>query len=233
MYGMGGMNLFWDKTYIFIIIGMVLSFATSAYVSHTFKKYADFKSKKGYTGAQVAQIILDVTQINNVRIQGIQGELTDNYNSESKILSLSEPVANQQSVSAIGVAAHECGHAVQDATGYRPLIWRASLVPIANFGTQISFPLIMAGVFFGKFLITAGIFCFSLALLFQIVTLPVEFNASRRALKILQNEQILDSEEMGMARHVLVAAALTYVAAAVGSFLQLFRLILIYGNRRD
>lgn len=233
MYGLGGLNLFWDKTYIFIIIGMLISFATSAYVNRTFKKYANYTSKKGNTGAQVAQIILNVNQINNVSIQPIRGELTDNYNSESKVLSLSEPVASQTSVSAIGVAAHECGHAVQDAVGYKPLIWRASLVPIANFGTQISFPLIMAGVFFGKFLITAGIFCFSLALLFQIVTLPVEFNASSRALKILKNEAILDQEEMKMARHVLIAAALTYVAAAVGSFLQLLRLILIYGNRRD
>lgn len=233
MYGIGGMNMFWDKTYIFIIIGMALSFAASAYVSHTFKKYSSYKSKRGYTGAQVAQMILDASDISNVSIQGIQGDLTDNYNSETKRLSLSEPVANQQSVSAIGVAAHECGHAVQDAVGYRPLIWRAALVPIANFGAQVSFPLIMAGLFFGKFLITAGIFCFSLALLFQLVTLPVEFNASRRALAILNHEQILDSEEMKMARHVLFAAALTYVAAAVSSLLQLLRLVLIYGDRRN
>lgn len=233
MYGIGGMNLFWDKTYIFIIIGMALSFAASSYVSHTFKKYSTFKSKKGYTGAQVAQLILDASDIKNVSIQGIKGELTDNYNSATKILSLSQPVAQEQSVSAIGVAAHECGHAVQDAVGYRPLLWRVALVPIANFGTQVSFPLIMAGLFFGKFLITAGIFCFSLALLFQLVTLPVEFNASRRALGILQREAILDGEEMTMARHVLFAAALTYVAAAVGSLLQLLRLVLIYGNRRD
>lgn len=233
MYGAGAMNMFWDKTYIFIIIGMALSFLASTYVSQTFKKYANYRSKKGYTGAQVAQMILDVNQIKNVSIQPIRGELTDNYNGSTKILSLSEPVANQQSVSAIGVAAHECGHAVQDAVGYRPLIWRAALVPIANFGSQISFPLIIAGVFFGKFLITAGIFCFSMALLFQLVTLPVEFNASRRALTILEREQILDQEEMGMARHVLTAAALTYVAAAVASLLQLLRLILIYGNRRD
>ncbi|QIL46350.1 zinc metallopeptidase [Vagococcus coleopterorum] len=233
MYGFGPMNMMWDRTYILIIIGMVLSMLASAYVSRTFKKYADVKTKKGYTGAQVAQMILDVNNIQNVAVQPIRGELNDNYNSATKILSLSEPVANVQSVSAIGVAAHECGHAVQDAVGYKPLIWRAALVPIANFGTQVSFPLIIAGLFFGKFLITAGIVCFSAALVFQLVTLPVEFNASARALRILNEQEILDQEEMSMARHVLFAAALTYVAAAFASVLQLLRLIMIYGDRRN
>ncbi|MBR3047848.1 MAG: zinc metallopeptidase, partial [Enterococcus sp.] len=187
-------------------------------------------------GTQAAQYILQSQQINNVGVQQIAGDLTDNYNSGNKMLSLSQATAQSTSVAAIGVAAHECGHAVQDASGYVPLKIRAALVPAANFGSMISFPLIMVGVLlsWNSTLINIGIFAFSLALLFQLVTLPVEFNASRRAIQILSEGGLLTEEEVPMARHVLFAAALTYVAAALSTFLQLLRLILLFGgNRRD
>ncbi|WEG72875.1 zinc metallopeptidase [Vagococcus intermedius] len=229
----GAMNLIWDKTYIFILIGMLLSFLASNYVTSTFKKYSGIRNKRGYTGIDAAQMVLKVSNVQGVSVRAISGQLTDNYNSGNKVLSLSEPVANVQSVAAVGVAAHECGHAVQDAVDYVPLRLRAALVPIANFGSSISFPLIMAGVFFGQFLINIGILCFSVAFLFQIVTLPVEFNASRRALNILEETEMLDEEEMTMAKHVLFAAALTYVASAVSVLLQLLRLVILFGDRRD
>lgn len=188
------------------------------------------------TGTQAAQYILQNQGIGNVGVQQISGNLTDNYNSGNKLLSLSESTAQSTSVAAIGVAAHECGHAVQDHNGYSPLKLRAAIVPVANIGSMASFPLILLGLFLGQnqLLINLGIFAFSLALLFQLVTLPVEFNASRRALQILGEGGLLTEDEVPMARQVLFAAALTYVAAATATFLQLLRLILLFGgNRRD
>ncbi|MDA9470996.1 zinc metallopeptidase [Enterococcus sp. 5H] len=226
-----------DPTFILVIIGLVISMAASAYVNSTFKKYDKVQSKNGVTGTKAAQYILQEEHINNVGVQQISGNLTDNYNSGNKILSLSEATAQSTSVAAIGVAAHECGHAVQDHTGYSPLKIRAAIVPVANFGSALSFPIILVGVLFSwnQTLINIGIFAFSLALLFQLVTLPVEFNASRRALKILSDGNILTAEEVPMARKVLFAAALTYVAAALATFLQLLRLIILFGgnNRRN
>ncbi len=171
--------------------------------------------------------------INDVGVQQIAGDLTDNYNSGNKMLSLSESTAQSTSVAAIGVAAHECGHAVQDAKNYIPLKMRAAIVPIANIGSTLSFPLIMLGVFmsWNQTLINIGILAFSLALIFQLVTLPVEFDASRRALNILRDGNMLAEDELAAARKVLFAAALTYVAAALATFLQLLRLILLFGNR--
>ncbi|WP_165038180.1 zinc metallopeptidase [Enterococcus sp. ZJ1622] len=235
MYGYG-MYGFFDPTFILVIAGLVISGIASAYVNSTFRKYDKVKSKNNVTGTQAVQYILQSQQIDNVGVQQIAGDLTDNYNSGNKMLSLSQATAQSTSVAAIGVAAHECGHAVQDASGYAPLKIRAALVPVANFGSMISFPLIMIGVLFSwnSTLINIGIFAFSLALLFQLVTLPVEFNASRRAIQILSEGGLLAKEEVPMARHVLFAAALTYVAAALSTFLQLLRLILIFGgNRRD
>lgn len=235
MYG-HGMYVFFDPTFLLVIIGLVISGAASAYVNSTFRKYDKIRSKNNVTGTQAAQYILQSQQINNVGVQQIAGDLTDNYNSGNKMLSLSQATAQSTSVAAIGVAAHECGHAVQDAVHYVPLKIRAALVPVANFGSMISFPLIMIGVLlsWNDTLINIGIFAFSLALLFQLVTLPVEFNASRRAIRILSEGGLLTAEEVPMARHVLFAAALTYVAAALATFLQLLRLILLFGgNRRD
>lgn len=224
---------FFDSTIILVLIGMGLSMAASAYVNSTFKKYAAYSNKKGYTGTQVAQLILRAAEVEGVAVQKISGDLTDNYNSHNKVLSLSETVADSTSVAAIGVAAHECGHAVQDSRSYIPLKLRSAIVPVANIGTTVSMPLIIAGLFFGQTLINIGIICFAAAFLFQVVTLPVEFNASRRALAILRSNHFLDDEEMVMARKVLVAAALTYVAAAISTLLQLLRLVMLFGNRRD
>ncbi|WP_347082348.1 zinc metallopeptidase [Enterococcus mundtii] len=234
MYGYGFYGF--DPTFLLVIAGLAISGIASAYVNSTFRKYDKIRSQNNVTGTQAAQFILQSQKINNVGVQQIAGDLTDNYNSGNKMLSLSQATAQSTSVAAIGVAAHECGHAVQDAVGYAPLKIRASLVPVANFGSMISFPLIMVGVLFSwnTTLINIGIFAFSLALLFQLVTLPVEFNASRRAIQILSEGGLLTEEEVPMAKHVLFAAALTYVAAALSTFLQLLRLILIFGgNRRD
>lgn len=227
------MGLFWDSTYILVIIGIGLSMAASGYVNSTYRKFAKYSNKKGYTGTDVAQLILRSAEVEGVGVQKISGDLTDNYNSQNKMLSLSETVADSTSVAAIGVAAHECGHAVQDSRNYFPLKLRSALVPVATIGSTISMPLIIAGLFFGQFLITTGIICFSAAFAFQVVTLPVEFNASRRALSILKSNNFLDDEELTMARKVLVAAALTYVAAAISTLLQLLRLVILFGNRRD
>ena len=226
-----------DPTYILVIIGIAISGAASAYVNSTFRKYDQVRSSKHVTGTQAAQYILQKEQINDVGVQQIAGDLTDNYNSGNKMLSLSEATAQSTSVAAIGVAAHECGHAVQDHTNYVPLRLRAAIVPVANIGSTISFPLILIGVLFSwnQTLINIGILAFSLALIFQLVTLPVEFNASRRALSILSEGGLLTEEEVPMARIVLFAAALTYVAAALSTFLQLLRLVILFGgnNRRD
>lgn len=219
-------------SYLLVIIGLFISMAASAYVKSTFNKYDKIRSKNNVDGTQAARYILQEEQINDVGVQQISGDLTDNYNSRTKILSLSQATAQSMSVAAIGVAAHECGHAVQDAQSYTPLRLRAAIAPVASFGSSISFPLIMMGVLFSwnSVLINIGILAFSLALLFQLVTLPVEFNASRRALKILSNGNILTAEELPMARKVLFAAALTYVAAALSTFLQLLRLIILFGG---
>ncbi|MBP1048369.1 zinc metallopeptidase [Enterococcus sp. BWM-S5] len=228
---------FLDPTYLLVILGLVISMAASAYVNSTFKKYDQVKSKNNVTGTRAAQFILQSENIRDVGVQPISGHLTDNYNSGNKILSLSEATARSTSVAAIGVAAHECGHAVQDHKSYIPLKLRSAIVPVANFGSMLSFPMIMIGVLlsWNQTLINIGILAFSLALLFQLVTLPVEFNASRRALKILGEGDLLTAEELPMARKVLFAAALTYVAAALSTFLQLLRLIILFGgnNRRD
>ena len=229
-YGFG----FFDGTMILVIIGMVLSMAASAYVKSTFSKYDQVKSRNQVTGTKAAQYILNSQNIHNVGVQQIAGNLTDNYNSGTKMLSLSEATAQSTSVAAIGVAAHECGHAVQDAKGYFPLRLRAAIVPVANIGSSMAMPIILIGLFLQtQALIQLGLIAFSLALLFQIVTLPVEFNASSRALSILAEGGLLTEEELPQARKVLIAAALTYVAAAISTALQLLRLVLLFGGRND
>lgn len=228
--------MFFDKTYILIIIGVLISAWASSYINSTYRKYEKVRNKNGYKASDVARLILRDADIQNVGVTQIAGDLTDNYNSHTKMLSLSERVSESHSVSAIGVAAHECGHAIQDKEGYAPLKLRAALVPAVNFGAKISIPLILIGAIFFSgtpLLVNLGILCFGLTFLFQVVTLPVEFNASRRALAVLAENQALDDEELIMARKVLTAAALTYVAAAVASLLQLLRLVILYGNRRD
>ena len=228
--------MFFDKTYILVIIGVLISGWASSYINSTYRKYEKVSNKKGLKASDVARLILRDSDIRDVGVTQISGDLTDNYNSKTKMLSLSERVSESRSVSAVGVAAHECGHAIQDKEGYGPLKLRAALVPAVNFGARISIPLILIGAIFfsgSPLLVNIGIWCFALTFIFQVVTLPVEFNASRRALAVLQENQALDSEELVMAKKVLTAAALTYVAAAIASFLQLVRLIILFGNRRD
>ncbi|QGP77011.1 zinc metallopeptidase [Tetragenococcus halophilus] len=230
------MGFFFDPTFILVIIGMIISMIASSYVNRTFERYDAVNSKHQVTGTDAARYILRNQNIDDVGVQQISGNLTDNYNSVNKTLSLSQATAQSTSVAAIGVAAHECGHAVQDAQGYFPLRLRTAIVPIANFGTNLSIPLLIVGILIsgssGQMIINIGLLAFSLAFIFQLVTLPVEFNASRRALQILSEGGILTNEEVPQARKVLTAAALTYVAAAVSVLLQLLRLFLLFGGGR-
>lgn len=230
------MGFFFDPTFILVIIGMIISMIASSYVNRTFERYDAINSRHQVTGTDAARYILRNQNIDDVGVQQISGNLTDNYNSGNKTLSLSQATAQSTSVAAIGVAAHECGHAVQDAQGYFPLRLRTAIVPIANFGTNLSIPLLIVGILIsgssGQMIINIGLLAFSLAFIFQLVTLPVEFNASRRALQILSEGGLLTSEEVPQARKVLTAAALTYVAAAVSVLLQLLRLFLLFGGGR-
>lgn len=231
------MYFWWDSTYILVIIGAVICMMASAKVKTTYAKYSRYRSMSGLTGAEAAEKILRDAGIYDVRVGHISGDLTDHYNPKTKVLNLSDSVYGKRSVAAIGVAAHECGHAIQHQTGYFPLVLRGALVPVANFGSAMAWPLIILGFCFyngmGAFLIQLGILFFSLAVLFQIVTLPVEFNASNRALRILGSTNMLQNEELRYARKVLGAAALTYVASAAAAILQLLRLILLYGGREN
>ena len=186
------------------------------------------------TGAQAAQRVLNSAGIHDVTIRHVSGDLTDHYDPRNKTLNLSDPVYGSASVAAIGVAAHECGHAIQHQQGYSPLSLRSALVPVANFGSAISWPLIIAGVIFGgtgSTLCKIGILLFSAAVLFQLVTLPVEFNASFRAVRILGETGILGEQELPYTKKVLKAAALTYVAGAAAAILQLLRLLILFGGR--
>lgn len=227
--------MMWDPTYILILIGVLLSLAASAMVRSTFSRYSSVRSASGLTGAQVAERILAYAGVRDVTVQHIAGNLTDHYNPKTKSVGLSDTVYGSNSVAAIAVAAHECGHVIQHANSYAPLSMRSALVPVANFGSGVSWVLLLAGIMFSMPpLITIGIVLFSAAVLFQIVTLPVEFNASRRALHILEETGILGSSEGQSAKKVLRAAALTYVASAAAAILQLLRLILLFGrNNRD
>lgn len=222
-----------DRTYFLIVIGLIISMIAQGYVQSTFRKYSQVKSRSGYTATEAAIYILEKAGIHDVRVERVRGNLTDHYDSRNKVLRLSDSTADSTSVAAIGVAAHEVGHAIQDQESYIPLRLRSGLVPIANFGQTISIPMILIGVVLsgGQTLIQIGILLFSFTFIFQVVTLPVEFNASSRALHILDGG-ILKREEVPQARKVLNAAALTYVAAAIMSFLQLLRLVLLFGGGR-
>lgn len=234
MYGYG-LYSWWDPTYFLVLIGAMICLIASAGVKSTYSKYSRYRSMSNMTGAQAAERILNSAGIYDVSIRHVSGNLTDHYDPRNKTLNLSDSVYGSTSVAAVGVAAHECGHAIQHQKNYAPLTIRGALVPVANFGSTISWPLILIGLFFttntGTLLINLGILCFSFAVIFQLVTLPVEVNASRRALKILGNTGILNSEELPMTRKVLKAAALTYVASAAAAILQLLRLVILFGGR--
>ena len=233
MYGYGyGYRL--DPTIFLVLIGVLLSLWAQNRVNSTFARYSRVRSFSGMTGAEAARRLLNVQGIYDVTVQPVSGKLTDHYDPRTKVVKLSDSVYNATSVAAIGVAAHECGHAMQHNEGYGPLRFRSALVPVANFGSQLSWPMILLGILFGGLgspLVQVGILMFSLAVLFQLVTLPVEFNASSRAERLLDSQGILSGEEVDGTRKVLKAAALTYVAAAAGSILQLLRLVILFGGR--
>ncbi|MBQ7676920.1 MAG: zinc metallopeptidase [Lachnospiraceae bacterium] len=229
--------MYYDPTYILVIIGAVLSLAASAKVKSTFAKYSRVASRSGLDGREAARRVLGAAGITNVGIQHVGGELSDHYDPRTKTVNLSDPVYAKTSIAAIAVAAHECGHAIQDDKQYFPLNFRSTLVPVANFGSMAAWPLIVIGLFInsntGVFLLNLGIWAFSFSVLFQLVTLPVEFNASRRALAMLESNGLVPEDELPYAKKVLFAAALTYVAAAAASILQLLRLMMIANSRRD
>ena len=224
-----------DWTYFLVIIGAIFSIAASAKVNSTFNKYKRIRSTSGMTGAEAAERILHQNGIYDVGIEHIGGNLTDHYDPRSKMLRLSDATYSSTSVAAIGVAAHECGHAIQHKEEYGPLKLRTAIVPAANIGSRLGIPIILLGILLGGnyLLVQIGIWVFSLAVLFQIVTLPVEFNASKRALAMVEQYGILGSNEVEHTKKVLSAAAMTYVAAAAASILQLLRLVLLFGRRRD
>lgn len=234
-YGYGGYRYMFDWTYLLVLAGLALSLLASANVNSTFKKYSRVRAACGLTGAMAAQRVLQLSGITDVRIEHISGNLTDHYDPRSKTLRLSDSTYSSNSIAAVCVAAHECGHAVQHQLGYGPLVLRSTLVPAANFGSTLAWPVFFAGLIFSmRPLLMAGIILFSLAVVFQLVTLPVEFNASSRALKILENGHVLGDSELSAGKKVLGAAAMTYVASLAASVLQLLRLVILArGRDRD
>lgn len=224
---------FWDWTIVLLIPAFLLSLVAQIRVSSTFNRYSQVRSGRGLTGAQGARLLLDGAGLGFVTIESVPGRLSDHYDPRSKTLRLSQDVAQSDSLAALGVAAHEAGHAIQDAEGYPAMRLRSSLVPAASVGSNLGFILFFVGLILGRspVLMNLGIILFSAAVLFTVVTLPVEINASRRALSLLSSRGILVSSEVDGARKVLSAAALTYVAAALMAILNLVRLILISRDR--
>ncbi len=227
--------MFWDPTYIVVIPAIIFALIAQIMVKSTFSKYSKESNQHGYTAKEVARKILDDNGLYNVSIEYIGGELTDHYDPTSNVVRLSDSVYNSTSVAAIGVAAHEVGHAIQHAKGYTPIKIRQAIIPITQIGSRLAVPLVLVGLIFGafRFLVPVGIFLYAGVVLFQAVTLPVEFNASGRALRTLDENVILYKDEVRMAKKVLTAAAMTYVAAMFSSLMSLLRLILIANRRRN
>ena len=227
---------YWDPTYILVVIGAVICMIASARVKGTFNKYSQLRSMSGMNGAQVAQRVLQAAGIYDVQVRHVSGSLTDHYDPRTKTVNISDHEYNTTSVAALGVAAHECGHAIQHAKSYAPLSIRSSLVPVANFGSMLAWPVILIGLLFNTrssgLIIDIGILLFSAAVRIQLVTLPVEFDASRRALVMLRSQGILADDELRYTRRVLKSAALTYVDSAAAAIFQLLRIILITNGRR-
>ena len=226
--------MYWFYTDIPLFIGIILTMLASFYLKSTYRKYSQVSNSRGMTGADCAMAILRNEGINDVSVQFIPGSLTDHYSPTEKVLRLSESVYGSTSVAALGVAAHECGHAIQHKEGYAPLKLRSISVPVANIGSMLSWPLILIGLAMGYMgLAQIGVILFTFVVLFQLITLPVEFDASRRAMIALEEQNILAGSELSAAGKVLKAAALTYVAALLSSILQLLRLIMLTrGGRR-
>ena len=234
LYGYYGYGYYYDPMYILIIISCVIALIAQVKVKSTFNKYSKVSSSKGMTGAMVAEQLLRSQGIYDVSIQRVSGSLTDNYNPRNKTLNLSDSVYNSTSVAAIGVAAHECGHAVQHQVGYVPIKIRNGIVPIVNVCNTLSMPIFIIGLILGLGrLAMVGAILFGAVLVFQLVTLPTEINASRRAMKTLESMYLLEGDELTGARKTLTAAAMTYVAAVASTALQFLRLVLLANRRRD
>lgn len=223
---------YFDWTWILLIPAMILSMWAQANVNGTFNKYSKVNNRFGYTGAEVARRILDMNGLYSVKIERVNGNLTDHFDPRTNVVRLSEATYDSTSVGAIGVAAHEVGHAVQHATGYTAIKIRNAIVPAVNICNMLSMPILILGLFLSYTLVELGIILFSATVLFQLITLPVEFNASSRAIKTLEGQNLLTADETAGAKKVLNAAALTYVAAAFSAIMSLLRIILIFGNRR-
>ena len=228
-----------DSTYLLLVLPCILfSMLASASVNSTFKKYSKQMSRRGLTGAQAAQRVLISNGITGVRIERVSGNLTDHYDPKSNVIRLSDSVYDNTSTAAIGVACHEAGHAVQYAKNYAPIKLRAAIVPITNIGSRLAMPLILIGLLLNafseisNFVVYLGIACFGLTFLFQLITLPVEFNASRRAIRAIDQAGLLTPDEQDGAKRTLRAAAMTYVAATAVALAQLLRLLILFGNRR-
>lgn len=225
--------MYWDSTIIILIPAIIFSIVAQIMVKSAFSKYSKVRNSRGLTGADAAREILDRNGLSNVRIEHISGSLTDHYDPKANVIRLSDDVYGSATVAAVGVAAHEAGHAVQYAEGYYPIKIRNAIIPVTRFGSSLSTPLVILGLVLSwDFLITAGILLFCAVVLFQAITLPVEFNASGRALKTLRSSHFLEDDEMKGARSVLTAAAMTYVAAMLSALLSLVRLLVILGRRR-
>lgn len=227
------MYWYWDNTFLILIPGILLALYAQIKINSTYAKYKGIRNSRMITGHECARRILDANGLQNVQIQAVRGNLTDNYNPVNQVLNLSEEVYNGTSISSVSIAAHECGHALQHAQGYAPIRVRSALVPVVNAASILSWVLILAGYFFALFnLTTIGIIFFSSTVLFQLVTLPVEFNASDRALVQLESQGIATDTEIYGAKKVLNAAAFTYIAATIVAVLQLLRIIMLFGGRR-
>lgn len=229
-----------DYTYIILVLpAIILAMIASAAVKSTFNKYSKRRNSRGISGAEAARRVLDANGLQNVRVNKVSGELTDHFDPRTNVVNLSDSTYSSTSTAAVGVACHEVGHAIQHAVGYAPIKIRMAIIPLTNFGAGISVPLIIAGVILASlsqaFLILAyvGVALFALSTLFQLVTLPVEINASRRALVTIDEYGILDRNELGDAKKVLTAAAMTYVAALAVSLSQLLYFIMLVSGRRD
>ncbi len=222
------------QSLIYIIPVLILAMWAQARVSSTYNKYAAVTNSRGYTGAQAARTILDQNGLQHISVEQVQGHLTDHYDPRSNVIRLSKDVYNSPSISAVGIAAHECGHAIQNAVKYGPMQLRSAIIPITNLGSKMAIPLLLFGFLFNmSSLIWVGIIGYSLMALFQLITLPVEYNASSRALATIQQNYLLDDRELLGAKKVLSAAALTYVAALASSLAQILRLLTIFGGRRN
>lgn len=222
---------FFDSTWLIVLPGLLIAIWAQFKVKAAFSKYSKVASQSGMTGAMVARAMLDGAGLGDVPIHRVQGSLTDYYDPAKRTLNLSQDVYDSCSIAALGVAAHECGHAIQDLEAYAPLKLRSAVVPVVNIGSNLSWPLFLFGIIFSwEPLLMAGIVLFSLTVLFTLITLPVEFNASSRALLALESGNYLRGQELDGARKVLSAAALTYVAAAVNAILQLLRLLALAGR---